>query len=68
MPFKPPALRGGGPDPEQFHFEIALATAHAGARREGVSAIYLRCQAPEQAQARAEMAYNFKGKRSTYYA
>ena len=27
---------------EQFHFEIALATARADARREGVSAIYLR--------------------------
>ena len=27
---------------EQFHFEIALAAARADARREGVSAIYLR--------------------------
>ena len=27
---------------EQFHIEIALATARAGARREGVSAVYLR--------------------------
>ncbi len=28
--------------PEQFHFEIALVTAKAGTRREGISAIYLR--------------------------
>ena len=27
---------------EQFHFEITLAAARADARREGVSAIYLR--------------------------
>jgi hypothetical protein len=34
---------------EQFHFEIALAAARADARREGISAIYLRCQTPERA-------------------
>ena len=34
---------------EQSHCEIALADAEADARRKGVSAIYLRYQAPERA-------------------
>ena len=34
---------------EHFHIENALPTARAGGRREGISAIYLRCYMPKRA-------------------